>query len=191
MEDGQYCVTVTDNKGCVSDTCIEVLVEIVDITLALESCDKNMYTFSENDPNLSFNINTENGNSFQVSGDSLFEFDVLKYGYSFSYFGFSPNTECQFEDFFQLPKFKGLSIGTVTHTSCGTCNDGNIEIIADSEADCIDCVAGEIELYSVDDLTTNLIDVNTNMMLSKGEYYVVVVDQNTGCFIASDDVKIE
>jgi len=57
-------------------------------------------------------------------------------------------------------------------------------------AQCSDCKVGDIKIFKIEDLSNDLLAVNTAGTLPKGEYYVVVTDANNGCYIAFNRVKI-
>ena len=76
------------------------------------------------------------------------------------------------------------------NTTCPTCNDGKINITTNPNALCTNCTFGSVKVFNIGDLNTDLTAQNDAGTLAKGTYYVVVTDQNNGCFIAFQEVVI-
>jgi len=185
---GEYCVTVSDANGCSAVSC--VIFEKLILESDIASC--NGHKFSVNStPFNNGTISTQNapgtGGNFPItSTDNL---NVFETGFSFN-INIS-NATCSINKTYRLPQFFGLTIQKIENTTCGTCNDGYIEIKTDQQSNCLNCVAGEIKVYNINDLTNDLSGLNQAKMLPKGEYYVVMEDLNSKCVIAFKKVKVE
>ncbi|HRG66824.1 MAG TPA: hypothetical protein PLV12_13495, partial [Saprospiraceae bacterium] len=87
-----------------------------------------------------------------------------------------------------LPRLDSLNV-TPFATTCGTCNDGYVVVATASN--CIDCAIGDIKIFKTTDLNTDLSAANAAKTLSKGLYYAVVTDENTGCYVAYRKFEIK
>ena len=119
------------------------------------------------------------------------EVPILDAGYRFE-IG-SENQEisgCVTTELVEMPRFEGLEVLDVVNVSCESCADGSIVYNADFGAQCIDCNPGEVIVIDAEN-GTNVTNINNEQMLEKGEYYVVVLDSNSECFIAHELVVVE
>jgi len=57
-------------------------------------------------------------------------------------------------------------------------------------ASCYNCTVGDVKIVPLSNLQEDKSNINNAGQLAKGEYYVVVTDKNTGCYIAFKKVKI-
>ena len=87
---------------------------------------------------------------------------------------------------FNLPQYDGLK---VLNFSTGNVIDGNIIKYTASNGSCYNCDAGDVAIFKASDLNTDLVQLNATG-LPGGEYYVVLKDANSGCFVAFVKVKI-
>ena len=186
---GTYSVTVTDANLCARSTSlgINIVGDLPEINPA-RSCNADIVTFSELEEGYEYYYQTVgSSDKIPVNMDfGMVNTSVLETGYRFE-LG-SENelfVDCSISEMINLPQFDGLQMGSINEASCDTCSDGNIEYTIDVLADCIDCVVGEafvIRRESGEDVTV----LNDQMQLGNGEYYVVVLDINTGCYIAHE-----
>ena len=182
---GNYCYTVTDVNGCTGSACVAW-----DGPLTIDetpvSCNKNTYNINSS-PFISGQYNS----SGTISGGDLIYpivLDIFKTGFTVNIF--IQESQCSAYKNIRLPQLaQGLST-TAVNTSCGTCSDGKINISVNGSAQCLNCQAGPVKVFSINDINTDISAANTAGTLSKGEYYVVVTDVNTGCYIAFNKVKI-
>ena len=98
--------------------------------------------------------------------------------------------QCEVAKEVVLPHLLDGLTATPVNTSCGTCSDGYINVDINNGADCISCQIGGSKIFKVGNLNTDLTNENIQKSLGKGEYYVVVLDQNTDCYIAFKKVII-
>lgn len=184
-----YCVTVSDSQGCSAVKCGFFEELYLDSNIA--SCNGHLFNIYSS-PFVSGNIYIQNspgpgGTTIPISyTDNL---SVFQTGFNFSIFLNGAN--CFVDNFYRLPQFSGLAIEKVDNTTCGTCNDGHIEFKIDQQSNCLNCVAGEIKVYNINNLTNDLSGLNQAKMLPKGEYYVVMEDLNSKCVIAFKKAKVE
>lgn len=183
---GTYCVTVTyQNLECIGEFCVEYYGPL----------------FIDNTP-ISCNFNTFQFNSSQFSygyGYSLQKQIPLTYPIQMNVFDFGSfkfdllisTGQCSTETRVELPNYKGVFDSTVQNTTCGSCNDGKIITTTDPGADCFNCTYGSIKIFKTTDLTNDLSSTNNAGMMAKGNYYVVLTDQNSGCVIAFNEVEIK
>ena len=88
-----------------------------------------------------------------------------------------------------IPAFYGLSTPQIINTTCQGCLDGQIIPQVNSGAPCEDCEFGSVII--LDESLNDVTDKNDAGELPAGTYYVVVLDANTGCFIAHREVTVE
>ncbi len=183
LKAGKYCVTMTDGLGCPVIKCIDFSPLTLNPTPI--SCSKNTYSFDSSP--------FSTGNFFPISGQPgrityPFVANIFDTGFKFSFF--ISNDNCSYQDSINLPQLiNGLTTKAI-HTSCGSCSDGKIEIEIKSSAVCESCVVGSTKVFKTDNLNTDLSAQNNDGKLATGNYYVVVTDKTTGCYIAFEKVKI-
>jgi len=182
---GNYCFTVTDINGCSGSACINWSGPLtIDDTPA--SCNKNTYNIISSPFS-----NGQYNSSGTIAGGALtfpIVLDIFKTGFNVNIS--IQEMQCSAFKNIKLPQLtQGLSTSVVNST-CGTCNDGKINISVSGTAQCLNCQTGPVKVFIISDLNTDLSAANTAGTLSKGEYYVVVTDANTGCYIAFNKVKI-
>ncbi len=183
---GTYCVTVSDANGCTGSAC-NVWSGPKFIESSPTSCDKNTY----NIPSSPFSQGYYYANGTTIQGQLTFPIsvNVFQTGFTFGINAFESN--CSFNGQIKLPQLvQGLTT-TVVNTSCGTCNDGKINITVNTGAQCYSCQAGQTKVFDINDINTDLTTNNNAGNMAKGEYYVVVTDATTGCYIAFNKVKIQ
>jgi hypothetical protein len=179
-----YCVTVTDAAGCTAKSC-GIFEEII-LDSNINGCSKDKFNIIST-PFISGAIIKDIGGTIPIN--SLFGLSVFQTGFKFNIV--LQNGVCSAYQTYSLPNFKGLSIKNVINTTCGTCTDGFIDVGIDDQAPCISCLRGAVRIFNINQLTVDLSSLNTANMLPKGEYYVVVEDMNTGCYIAYERVIID
>ena len=119
------------------------------------------------------------------------EVPILDAGYRFEIGSENPEINgCVTTELVELPRFEGLEILDVVDVSCESCTDGSIVYNADFGADCIDCTPGEILVIEADS-GENVTNINNEQMLGKGTYFVVVLDENSGCYVAHEMAVVE
>ncbi len=101
----------------------------------------------------------------------------------------SPYASCSKTFDLDLPRFDGMSIEAVNHTSCDTCDDGSINLIIDAQ-NCSNCIFEDYYIYREEDLLTDLKIQNSQNNLEAGNYYVVAKSEE-GCILNSFSVIIE
>jgi hypothetical protein len=182
---GTYCVTVTDANGCSNSGCIDFAGPL-SVESTSSSCEKNKYDIAST-PFTSGNYYVPGTNIF---GQLSFPIQVNIFETTFRFTVLLGGNQCEIVQEVVLPQLVNGLTTTAVNTTCGTCNDGYINITVNSGADCISCQAGSTKIFKISDLNTDLTTDNNNKTLSKGEYYVVVTDENTGCYIAFKKVVI-
>lgn len=189
---GEYCVTVIDSNGCTGSKCQTWDGNMLFIESSSSSCNTNTYNINSS----AFVQGYYYGNGTNIQGQLTYPISVsiFQTGFNFTATISSQNPTgggCGATATVKLPQLvQGLTT-TVVNTSCGTCNDGKINISVNGSADCYQCQAGGTKVFSISDLTTDLSATNAAGMMAKGEYYVVVTDAVTGCYIAFNKVKIQ
>lgn len=183
---GNYCLTVTNSSGCTASAC-KNWTGIKYINSKPTSCSKGIYNLDSSPFIEAYYQTSGTNNQGQLSYP--ISLDVFMTGFFITITLLDDN--CRFMDEIKLPQLiQGLTT-TVVNTTCGTCNDGKINISINNNAICYECQVGNTKIFSINDLNTDLTISNNNSQLSKGEYYVVVTDANTGCYIAFNKVKIQ
>ncbi len=182
---GNYCVTVTDINGCSNSGCVDFL-GLLNVDPTPSSCNNNV-----------FNINSSPflSGSYFVPGTNIyvpltFPIQVNVFESTFRFSVSLGGIQCEVDQEVALPRLVNGLTATPVNTSCGTCSDGYINVSVNTNADCISCQAGSTKIFKVGDINTDLTSDNNQQILGKGEYYVVVTDQNTGCYIAFKKVVI-
>lgn len=180
---GTYCITLTDNLGCSVEKCVEFNPVTMNTTPI--SCSNQTYRF-DSSPFSTGNYYPQGANGGRITYP--IEINIFETGFIFDIF--IGNDHCSFYDRITLPRLINGLKATPTHTTCSGCSDGKIQIELINGATCENCVAGSTRVYKTDNLNTDLSSINNNGNLSAGNYYVVVVDNNTNCFIAFEKVTI-
>ena len=119
------------------------------------------------------------------------EIAIIESGYRFEIGSENSNfSNCFIEESIELPRFDGLQIGDITSPTCEMCEDGHINFDIDVDENCQNCTPGDgIVIRSEDGV--DVTESNELNQLENGEYYVVVLDGNTGCYIAHSPVVLE
>lgn len=183
---GNYCVTITNSSGCTASAC-KLWTGIKYIASQPTSCSKGIYNI-ESSP-FSGAYYQANGTNMQGQLTYPISLDVFLTGFFITVTAYDDN--CRFMQEIKLPQLiQGLTT-SVVNTTCGTCNDGKINIVVNNNATCFECKIGNTKIFSINDLNNDLTALNNNSQLAKGEYYVVVTDTDTGCYIAYNKVKIQ
>ena len=178
-----YSVSVTSSDGCVATD--EIIVDpasSIFIGTQPVSCNKNFYNLDGNFNGGSLIGENQYYKQLTSAGD-LIGLDVLQTGYQLGGYISGNNCELPFE--IDLPRYDGLSI---TNYMSGETISGNV-IQYSISGNCYNCQTGGVAIYNINDLNTDLVTQNSNGLPS-GNYYVVVSDAQTGCFIAHKKVKI-
>ncbi len=190
-ETGNYCVTVSDGNGCDIDACYEVVEMDTGIIFELELCSDSVFYFYPRSVS-PLEVSTETGVLLNWSpNDQVLNFNVLLHGYSFT--ATTIDQDCFTE--YNLPHYEGDIILSSSNTTCSTCNDGHIEIDTNPSANCQDCNTGEIIIFNVSDMNTELSTVNNANELPAGDYIVIMksfdLNNQNNCFIDHEYVTIE
>lgn len=189
INSGTYCVTVSEGSDCDIEECIEVeTLRIPDVPY-LDSCTAHKYYYNNYEY---VDVYTQTNNQYNYAYYGPIEIDVLKDGYWF-YVLYDQSIYCEiFEYSLTLPSLiDGVNIDSIANPTCIDCEDGKIFFTINSDNDCIDCEYGNTSIFEVNDLNTDLKDKNEQEELKVGNYYVVVTDKNTGCYIAHKYVELE
>jgi hypothetical protein len=184
---GTYCLTVTDANGCTSSVCTEVSSFPPYLNTKPSDCNKHLVSFSSDFFQTGY---------FYRPGTGIFgtinypiSINVLNSGFIFNIDIQQNNCNEIYE--IKLPQMKdSLAISTI-NTTCSVCTDGKLNINLNANADCYECKIGQTKIFSINDLNNDLTSTNNNSQMAKGEYYVVVTDANTGCYIAFRKVIIQ
>jgi hypothetical protein len=183
---GTYCVTVTDAGKCTAVVCADISSPL-SLSATPLGCNKNIYSFAsspfDNGQITGAGLGNDNPLTYPIS------VDVFKTGFNFGFL--IKNKQCNTLKQISLPQLiKGLNI-SVINTTCKTCSDGKINITVNASAECKACKTGAIKIFSKNDINTDLTVANGTGKLPQGDYYVVVADAVTGCYIAIEDVVIK
>lgn len=174
-EAGVHCVTVTDNYQCSWTECITLEDKTYQGNVGLE-CEENQYQMVSFDGDTK--IISSEGGSVESYADHDYE---LQYEVSYH------NDECFKDLTIELPYFTGLLDFEHTDTSCGGCEDGEIEYTINWNNSCINCVVDEeILIYKENEWEENLAE---NNLFAKGTYYIVIKSQE-GCLVAAEKIMI-
>ena len=182
---GNYSITVTDANGC-SNTGYVDYTGPLSVASTSSSCNKNIYDI--------FSTSFVSG-SYYVPGTNIFgqltyPIQVNIFETTFKFTVLLGGNQCEVAKEVVLPHLLDGLTATPVNTSCGTCSDGYINVDINNGADCISCQIGGSKIFKVGNLNTDLTNENIQKSLGKGEYYVVVLDQNTDCYIAFKKVVI-
>lgn len=180
---GKYCVTLTDNLGCPVTRCVDFSPLTLNTIPA--ACSKNTYSF-DSSPFKAGNFYTTGGKSGRLVYPA--SINVFETGFDFDIS--IENEDCSFYGNIKLPRLiNGLKTKPI-HTSCDVCNDGKIEVEFIQGAQCEQCVLGSVKIFKTSLLNEDITALNNSGKLPKGEYYIIVTDKNTECYIAFEKVKI-
>lgn len=182
---GTYCVTVTDINGCTNSGCIEY-AGLLSVDGTSSSCVNNIYDISSS----LFEFGNYTIPGTNIFGPLSYPIQVNIFETTFRFTVLLGGNQCEVAQEVVLPQLVNGLTAVPVNTSCGTCSDGFINIEINSGADCISCQVGVSKIFRVNNLNTDLTNENNQQMLGKGEYYVVVTDQNTGCYIAFKKIVI-
>ncbi len=179
-----YSVTVTNEIGCTLTTSIEVDPDLFPYVSPARTCNKNLITLPSRFK--TGTIQGANGYSKTLNSPSdLVDLNIFETGYVL--WGKVNNGKgCEQPFEFSLPQYDGLRVLNFT---TGNVIDGNIIKYTASNGSCYNCDAGDVAIFKANDLNNDLVQMNVTGLLS-GEYYVVLKDANTGCFVAFVKVKI-
>ncbi|MBK9687336.1 MAG: hypothetical protein IPO65_06105 [Saprospiraceae bacterium] len=179
---GTYCLTITDANGCSNQGCSAFLASNLFVSPTPISCNKDIFSLSSSP----FTQGYITGANIQTAINSTENLSVFNTGFQFNIILVGTNCERVFN--ISLPRMDSLNV-TPFATTCGTCNDGYAVVATASN--CIDCVIGDIKIFKTTDLNTDLSAANAAKTLSKGLYYAVVTDENTGCYVAFRKFEIK
>lgn len=187
-ETGTYCLDLTSSTGCTEQQCVDIVIEDVPPPTYNFSCAFPYYQF-EFFGSLNVNIIGVNGETINIQEDQ-YPYSPLEAGYDLTLIMLTEQ-ECEFEEQINLPQFNGLSVEAIER-SCDTCDDGSIEITIDNSQTCISCNVGETKVYTNNNgqLGEEVTTANENDQLGSGEYFVVVLNETSGCIIAHQLVSI-
>jgi hypothetical protein len=191
---GEYNVSVEDQNGCTRTKSFTIsnVGKEVEIDPSY-SCEENLVLFNVTNPEYQFFYESVvTSERYDITEDAgLIVIPILESGYRY-YFGAEDlSIGCDNRVLIELPHFEGLQIQNIENTSCDTCNDGFISVFLDNNQDCTGgCVTGEIII--IDKLSgADVTNMNDQIELAAGIYIVIVTDENTGCYIAHEEVIIE
>ncbi len=185
FESGEYCATASFGN-CSTQVCVDLVIDgEIPIHPSLIRCENNIYTYINNNnyPVLPYSNNTSGE---EVNPFEEFPIDVTKFGYSFFL-----EEPCQDQEEYFLPNYIGEILDSKSNTTCTTCDDGFITFVANLNQNCRECNIGSTAIYKIDDLTIDLSTQNDTHQLAAGEYYMVVKDVDTKCWIAHKKVIID
>lgn len=181
---GAYCLTVTDSDGCSKVKCVNFSpITIEDDPV---SCSNNFYSFSSSPFDHGFII----GPGGIIIGQLTYPLKINIFEAGFDFTVSVGNSYCREDEDIDLPRLINGLMTSVVNTSCGNCNDGKINIHLDASAQCKDCEVGTVKVIKATDYT-DVTSLNDNSSLSKGIYYVVVTDKNTGCYVAFNKTEVK
>lgn len=184
-QEGKYCLTVTDVNGCSNFACVDVEIPI-DFNPNPTACKEETYSF--------FSSLFQNGyyfvNGTNLNGSLGYPMSVNIFNTGFNFNLVLNSVSCSFSYVVKLPQLiQGLTT-TVVNTTCDTCTNGKINININNNATCFECKVGATRIFKINDIKTDVSNLNNSGELPRGEYYVVVTDANNGCYIAYNKVKI-
>lgn len=197
QEDGEYCVTVTDNLGCSGTACItvdvgaDVIPEISSI-----SCNGGSYDLIDNaffDGVITlewFNYDV----TYSLNQGDVVTVDMIAVEFSWP-FASAFNDQCEFGDLaVTFPKLVYQSTITeyeIINTSCDSCTDGAIVYLGslDNYLSYEGAVADEVVILNADYVDVTAISEANE--LPAGTYFIAITDENTQCYIYSRRVVIE
>lgn len=191
---GSYSLTMTDANLCTRNKTFNIFnVGSLPEINPTYGCNSGIVTLSDLETGFDY-FYQPFGSSEKIPLDLVggtVEIDVFESGYRFELgsevleFG-----DCSTSLPIELPYFEGLEIGVVSNTSCESCEDGRIDYELIMGADCSECSVGEVVVLNAEN-GEDVTELNEEGQLEKGAYYVVVLDENSGCFIAHSLVEVE
>jgi hypothetical protein len=191
---GVYKLTITDANLCARSTSLTLnkvgLLPEIDTDF---DCEAGVVTFSNIESGFEYFYQSF-GSSEKIPLEVMqgkLEILILEAGYRFEIGSEdSELVDCSKSEEIELPKFEGLEIGTSINPSCETCADGSIEYEIVMSADCQGCSPGDVIVINAEN-GSNVTNLNDQKELEKGEYYVIVLDENSGCYVAHSLVILE
>lgn len=189
---GTYSLTLTDPAGCQSLASIDI-GEISDplyIDEKITDCDRHLYSIITSEFGSGWFYSSMGGFNVQFPVTNLSVFDT---GYGIGLEIVNNSGNCSTSTDVRQPQFQasGLIIDNVQFTSCATCVDGQIEASLLPGTNCFDCVVGDIIIVDVAIPHNDRTAENNAGSLPAGEYYVVVTDADSGCYVAFKKVEVE
>jgi hypothetical protein len=184
--DGKYCVTITDASGCTTSVCEEISKSI-NLSTSVASCSKNIFNITSGP----FESGKVLGSGLSGNQDLTFpiKIDVFKTGFNF---GIQLKSgKCTVVKQYKLPQLLQGVTTSIINTSCSNCLDGKINITLNNNATCFECKIGDIKIFKIDDIANDLSVTNKDGKMAKGEYYVVITDAVSGCYLSVIKVKIQ
>ena len=192
--DGTYCVTVFDELGCSKEACIDVVLEdfLADVIVDVSDCNQGTYTitnFSAVDVEVNF---WYGGDNYTIPQGGSADIDFLTDGfYNVTGWWYSETLGCEGDGInldlsYLLNQDTSITTYDIVYPSCEDCEDGTIstnEVYLDFNS-----INGAL----AEDILVLDADYNDVTMeaaagtLTNGTYYVVVTDQNTGCYVYSE-----
>ena len=193
-EPGVYNLIMTDVNLCTRST--QLTINKVGLLPEIDTdfnCEAGVITFSNIQPGFDY-FYQPFGSSEKIPVEEVLgklEVLILEAGYRFEIGSENPDMgDCSKSEEIELPRFEGLEIGTIINPTCETCADGSIEYEVMISADCQDCSPGEAIVVNAEN-GSDVTDLNEQKELEKGEYYIIVLDDNNGCYIAHSLVILE
>jgi len=194
-EPGSYFVTVTDANGCERSGSFSISnigngPDLLPTETTTCGADVAYLDGIENAVYTAILENTGESVNLEYDGPmNKIVLPILRVGYSFDVLAVNSDG-CEDNVAIRLPRFDGLDDVEVSNTSCSDCEDGKISFSVDLGALCYECGVGEAIVI---DAVTNIdvTELNSNSMLKKGKYTVVVLDANSECYIAHSEVEVE
>jgi hypothetical protein len=177
---GIFTITVTDAQGCSSVIATQT-GSLLKLNPQPISCNKEFYSFQSS--------GLTQAKIFGSTGQTLTYDKVTgldKFVTGFNYKMLISNQECEEDVSIRLPQVSGLEV-IGNNTSCATCVDGFFMVGTGS--DCFECKIGSIKVLGenkIEDFTAT----NAAKKLPKGQYYIVVEDEISGCYIGIKKVNM-
>jgi hypothetical protein len=153
----------------------------------VKSCNGNIYNIEST--NFAYGVLYAQGPG-QANINYPMEIDVTFAGYYISGTIYG-NGGCSHQFAKRLPMLVNASdfkLNSAIKPSCPMCTDGKITYTLNSNGDCYNCKIGAVKLFKKDNLNEDLFNSINN--LGKGNYYLVLTDENTGCWISHFDVYL-
>lgn len=191
---GVYRLTVTDANMCTRRTSITLsragLLPVINVT---NDCEEGSVIFSDLEAGYEYyyqNLDSSDKIPLNMVQGEV-NISILESGYRFELGAQNLTTNnCFTSELVELPRFEGLEIGLVTPESCESCADGSIEYDINIDDECISCIPGEVKVIrSIDEEDVTIL--NEEKQLENGEYFVIVLDSNSECYIAHSRVIVE